>query len=61
MAEHCDTTLAVVLATDHYETIRPVVRRLRQQTIRKQLELVLQPSTVLITAQGRPFPTAVCW
>jgi hypothetical protein len=48
MAEPSDTTLAVVLATDHYETIRPVVRRLRHQTIRKQLELVI------VGVRGRP-------
>jgi hypothetical protein len=33
--------LSIVLATDHYETIRPVVDRLRRQTVRDQLELVI--------------------
>ena len=33
--------LSVVLATDTYETIRPVVDRLRRQTIRAHLEVVL--------------------
>jgi hypothetical protein len=33
--------LSVVLATDTYETIRPVVDRLRRQTIPTQLEVVL--------------------
>jgi hypothetical protein len=33
--------LSVVLATDTYETVRPVVERLRRQTIRTQLEVVL--------------------
>jgi hypothetical protein len=33
--------LAVILATDCYETIRPVVQHLRRQTIRDQLEIVV--------------------
>jgi hypothetical protein len=33
--------LSVVLATDDYETIRPVVERLRRQTVRNRIELVL--------------------
>jgi hypothetical protein len=33
--------LSVVLATDTYETIRPVVRHLGRQTIREQIELVI--------------------
>ena len=33
--------LSVVLATDVYETIRPVLERIREQTIRDRLELVL--------------------
>lgn len=41
MPEHPITSLAVVLATDHYETIRPVVRHLRKQTIREQLEIII--------------------
>jgi hypothetical protein len=34
-------SLAVILATDAYETIRPVIRHLRRQTIRDRLEIVL--------------------
>jgi hypothetical protein len=34
-------TLGIILATDRYETIRPVIRHLRRQTIRDQLEIVL--------------------
>lgn len=38
--------LSVVLATDTYTTIRPVVDRFRRQTIRDQIELILvAPST----------------
>jgi hypothetical protein len=33
--------LSIVLATDHFETIRPVVERLRRQTVRDRLELVI--------------------
>ena len=36
-----DPALSIVLATDSYETIRPVVAHLRRQTVRDQLELVL--------------------
>src|SRR4030095_5984712 len=35
------TSLAVVLATDHYETIRPVIQHLRKQTIREELEIII--------------------
>ena len=35
------TRLAYILATDTYATIRPVIERLRRQTIRQQIELVL--------------------
>jgi hypothetical protein len=41
MADNPITSLAVVLATDHYETIRPVIQHLRKQTIREQLEVVI--------------------
>ena len=34
-------SLSIVLATDHYETIRPVVECLRRQTVRVQLEIVI--------------------
>ena len=34
-------SLAIVLATDRYDTIRPVIHRLRRQTIRDRLEIVL--------------------
>lgn len=33
--------MSVVLATDTYETIRPVIERLRRQTVRDRLELVI--------------------
>jgi hypothetical protein len=33
--------LSVILATDRYETIRPVVRHLSRQTVRHQLEIVI--------------------
>ncbi len=33
--------MSIILATDSYETIRPVVRRLVRQTVRDQLEIVL--------------------
>jgi hypothetical protein len=34
-------SLAIILATDSYETIRPVIRHLQRQTIRDQLEIVM--------------------
>lgn len=34
-------SLAIVLATDSYETIRPVIRHLQRQTVREQLEVIL--------------------
>ena len=33
--------MSVILPTDNYETIRAVVRRLRRQTVRDQLEIVI--------------------
>jgi hypothetical protein len=33
--------MAVVLATDTYETVRPVVRRLAEQTVKERLEVVI--------------------
>ena len=36
-----DPRLSIILATDRYETIQHVVWRLRQQTVRDQLELVI--------------------
>ena len=33
--------LAVVLATDTYETVRPVMRHLREQSARARLEVVI--------------------
>src|SRR6185295_10194615 len=33
--------MAVVLATDTYETIRPVIRRLAEQTVTERLEVVI--------------------
>jgi len=33
--------MAVVLATDTYETVRPVIRRLREQTVKDRLEVVI--------------------
>lgn len=35
------TRMAVVLATDTYETVRPVVRRLAEQTVKERLEVVI--------------------
>jgi len=40
------TSLSVILATDTYATIRPVVDRWRQQSARKQVELVLVAPSV---------------
>jgi hypothetical protein len=34
-------SLGIILATDTYETIRPVIRHLQRQTIRDQLEIVM--------------------
>ena len=34
-------SLGIILATDRYETIRPVIRHLQRQTIRDQLEIVM--------------------
>jgi hypothetical protein len=33
--------MSIILATDRYETIRPVVHHLRRQTVRGQLEIVM--------------------
>lgn len=33
--------MSVVLATDNYQTIRPVIHHLRKQTVRDQLEIVI--------------------
>jgi hypothetical protein len=33
--------MAVVLATDTYETVRPVIRRLAEQTVKERLEVVI--------------------
>jgi hypothetical protein len=41
MPETAPPRLAVVLATDRYETIRPVIRHLSRQTIRDQIEVVI--------------------
>ena len=48
MSEEFSPSLAVVLATDTYDTIRPVVRHLRGQTIRDRLEVVI------VGERGRP-------
>jgi hypothetical protein len=46
--------LSVILATDAYETIRPVIERLRRQTIRQQIELVLvAPSAASVSSAMR--------
>src|SRR5262245_8258820 len=43
--------LSVILATDTYPTIRPVVDRLRRQTARGQIELMLvAPSAAAVSA-----------
>ena len=34
-------SLGIILATDRYDTIRPVIHHLRQQSIRNQLEIVM--------------------
>ena len=41
VSDHRTPSLAIILATDTYETIRPVIRRLQGQTIRDQLEIVM--------------------
>ena len=41
MPEAVTPSLGVILATDRYETIRPVIRHLQRQTIRDQLEIVM--------------------
>ena len=41
MPEAAAPRLAVVLATDRYETIRPVIRHLARQTIRDQIEVIV--------------------
>jgi hypothetical protein len=40
-------SLGVILATDRYETIRPVIRHLQRQTIRDQLEIIMVGDTSL--------------
>ncbi len=49
-----DPRMSVVLATDRYETIRPVVLRLLRQTIRDQLEIVIVESSGRAGSRGRP-------
>lgn len=44
MSSETRPALSVVLATDGYETIRPVLERLRAQTIRDRLEIVVVAS-----------------
>ncbi len=41
MPETAAPLLAVVLATDRYETIRPVIRHLSRQTIRDRIEVII--------------------
>jgi hypothetical protein len=41
MSDSDTPSLAVILATDTYETIRPVIRHLQRQTIRDRLEIVM--------------------
>jgi Glycosyl transferase family 2 len=41
VSEPLAPSLAIVVATDRYDTIRPVIRHLRRQTIRDRLEIVL--------------------
>jgi hypothetical protein len=36
-----EARMSIILATDRYETIRPVVQHLRRQTVRGQLEIVI--------------------
>src|SRR6202040_745509 len=43
--------VSVILATDTYETIRRVVERLRRQTVREQIEIVvIAPSAAAVDA-----------
>ncbi len=44
--------LSVVLATDEYATIRAVVDRLRSQTIRQEIELILVAPTASLNREG---------
>jgi len=47
-----DPKLAVILATDTYATIRPVLERWRRQTVREQIELVLVAPTEEAVSDG---------
>ena len=50
-----ESRLAVILATDTYATIRPVVERLRRQTVRDQVELVLVAPSADAVSEGLAF------
>jgi hypothetical protein len=41
MGDAPEARMSIILATDCYETIRPVVQHLRRQTVRRQLEIVM--------------------
>jgi hypothetical protein len=41
MVSRSSPRLSVILVTDTYETIRPVIERLRRQTVRERIEVVL--------------------
>src|SRR5262245_3191966 len=47
-----DPRMSVVLATDTYATIRPVIERLRQQTIAADLEIVLVTTSAEALGKG---------
>jgi len=50
-------SLAIILATDGYETIRPVIRHPRRQTIRDQLTQGLdatEPAGFVLTRPSTP-------
>jgi hypothetical protein len=48
----CEARFSVILPTDTFETIRGVLERLRRQTIREQIEVVLIAPSVAAVAQA---------
>lgn len=50
-----ESRLAVILATDTYATIRAVVERLRRQTIRDQIEIVIVAPSAELVSEGLAF------
>lgn len=49
--------LSVILPTDTYETIEPVLTRLREQTIARRIELILVVTSTQIVAPARRYET----